>query len=313
MKVLKIIVLTTLLIQTFLSVLSARYLLVKLDGTQYENTEEAEPWRTIQGYDYFDRLIPSDNPYREGGVTNTAGYKKMKIDETKQIVEEDWNDFFEVHNLCDEKTAKCQYMDRCMPSNASRPCKPEQFNGLEHGTNLMCAKAHEIRPCTKKNRTNCGEVWYYFTDCNMGTYSEDDVCFCLQESAIRKSLLTATDECKKQRGACQYGDFCSIDGVEDPCLTMGDIYVPSPISSGSGNDSITKIPMKCTSMTAKRDHPWSSPSCQNANDICTCQDSGTDPSKLTEMGQRHGQFDKGVTRAIQGTLSMLADKLDTLA
>ena len=312
MNIFKVFLLNILYINTFLSILSAKYLLIDLNSEQQEKHEVTKSPEFVKSHDYdyqsdyftIEKILRKmANKGKPGN--STKGYRNIKIRNNTKDGKESWRGFFAHHKVCDEKSEKCNYMDKCKPGKSNDPCQKVQFANLDNGTNIVCARPHEIGHCKKKAKENCGPSYYFFTDCNYENNSKA-TCFCLHDVVIRKAALKAVDECK-DGSVCEYADFCLVDGNRDPCNKMGGVYVPNPEweakaggvyvpHSERGKEPVYKSSMKCVSLTEKKVKGWDSPSCKDENDICSCQDSGIEKHKTRNKGLRKAQFYKRYTK-----------------
>ena len=165
-------------------------------------------------------------------------------------------------------------MDRCSPSKGKPdPCMNVHIGSWKGNKSIVCGIPHEIRPCRTKDTLKCGPIYYYFTKCTEADSKKHKTCFCLDKAVIRKNHLHPTDECKKS-SSCEYADFCSPKKGQDPCSKMEDVFVPNPKPSTKNYQPVLKVPMKCASLTKKKENDWDSPSCTDNTDVCSCQDSG---------------------------------------
>ena len=253
----------------FCSVFNAKYILLTLKKRNDPKLSIRLNNQIGNHYENSERISPSSNIL--GTLEHITGYRKLP---TKEADNQEWEKFFQDHGLCSESSLKCNYLDRCSPSNENQdPCKNVRMGSWKGNKNISCAKPHEIRPCHKANKFECGPIYYYFTKCNESDSKDGVVCLCLDEAVIRKESLKPTDECTMTSN-CQYADFCSPQNGTDPCDKMDAVFVPNPKSSSKKYQPVLKIPMKCVSLTTNKISDFHSPSCKNNTDICSCQDSG---------------------------------------
>ena len=249
--------------------LNAKYMLIELDTNVDAVIREEPKLDRVTDFDDQKRGIPIARIVRSLG--GNAGYKSL---ETASQHEKVWETFFRNHSQCNEKSVKCNYLDRCSPSrNNGEPCKNVKIGAWKGNKNIICARPHEIRPCRKKDKLKCGPIYYYFTKCTEQDSRKQQSCFCLDEAVVRKKHLRPSDECKDS-SHCEYADFCSPQKHQDPCSKMQNVFVPNPKPSSKKYQPVLKIPMKCTSLTKNKMNDWDSPACTDNTDICSCQDSG---------------------------------------